>query len=240
MTSSVLQKCLITLFFLTSSLCFLLFSFSYSYLAHFLFFSLPGIILYNYFLFIMTYFPSFLSVFQYPFRFLYFLRFFCILSISFTSFPYLLYSLYLFLFTFLPLLTSFFIYSYFFHAALFILFISLLCQTHHISLNLNSTTIIRHISVNCVTFSFWPYSLRSNGDKHFPYLSRIEYRPLVYTQSFHWVSRQSTTSFRSQASQAPLIASRFSDVTVTCRSWTHSLHGLCGVMAGKLSCYVGQ
>lgn len=71
-------------------------------------------------------------------------------------------------------------------------------------------------------------------------LSRIKYLPLVYTQSFHRLSLQSSISFLSQASQAPLIASRFSDVTVTCHSWTDSLHGLCGVMARKLPCYVGQ
>jgi hypothetical protein len=41
------------------------------------------------------YFHFFLSVFQYLFLFLYFLGFFCILSISFLPFPYLLHFLYL-------------------------------------------------------------------------------------------------------------------------------------------------
>jgi len=54
------------------------------------------------------------------------------------------------------------------------------------------------------------------------------------------VSCEGSISFLSQASQAPLIASRFTDVTVTCHNWTESLHGRCGVMAGKLPCYVGQ
>lgn len=117
------------------------------------------------------YFPSFFHFFKYPLLFLYFLGFFCILSILFLPFFYLLHFPHLVLFTFLPLLTSFFISSYFFHAALFILLISLFWQTEHITLHLNTRTTLRNISVNCVTFSFWPRSLRSNGDKHFPYVS---------------------------------------------------------------------